>query len=184
MNVIFMKDGSSINIQANQEDLFIEIATKFLNKIGENDPNKLTFFFNNQILKYNTHKSLSEYGIFNNAIINVFSQNQNKNQNFFIQNPNYFSNPVNFGNAGSINYLNIVFVISGRKVTIQAKSDSKFCDLIKSFYTKSNINPNENPKFILNSQKVSPDDQKTLTQIGLHDNSAIDVFLEAQVVGA
>lgn len=185
MNVHFMKDGSTITIQAQQDDLFPEIANKYLNKIGQADPNKLIFFFNNQILKYAAAKSLSEYGIFNNSIINVFSQNQN--QNFFVQNPNYFSNPVNFGNfgnAGASNYLNILFIINGRKISIHGKSDSKFCDLVKSVYTKSNIDPNDKPKFILNSHQISPDEQKTLTQIGLRDNSSIEVFLQSQVVGA
>ena len=183
MNVHFMKDGSTITVQGQQDDFFVEIANKFLNKIGQNDPTKLNFFYNNQVLVYGNSKSLSDYGIRNNSIINVFSKNQNQN---FFGNPNFFPNQNfgNFGNAGGSQYLNILFVIGGRKVTIQAKSDSKFCDLIKSFYTKSNIDPNENPKFILNSQQISVDEQKTLTQVGLHDNSSIDVFLQAQVIGA
>ena len=184
ISVQFYKDGSPLTMQVNQDDNFAEVAFRYLQKLGLNDVGNLKFYFNNKPLGLFDGKSLNENGIYNNAVIQVTSgaPPQMNINNPLPQNPQGFGG--NFtGNMGS-GQMNIIFVISGRKIMVQGQPTTKFCELAQRFSTKADLKQNDVPKYILNSMQVAPNDQRTLSQLKLRDQGRIEVFLEQEVIGA
>ena len=184
INIQFVKDGSPLFIQANSNDLIAEVVMKYLQKIGMANEGNLKFFYNSKQLGLYDGKTLSDYQMYNNATIQVttgFPQPMNFVPQQNQPNINQF-NP-NFGNMGSA-HMNIIFVINGRKIMVQGQPTTKFCELAQRFSTKADLKQNDIPKYILNSMQVPPNDQRTLTQLKLRDQSRIEVFLEQEVIGA
>ena len=185
MNIQFYKDGFPLTMQVQQDDLLFEVASKYSVKIGLNGViDNLNFYFNNQPLYPNSGKSLSEYQIYNGAVINVFEKGK---QPFMPNIPN--PNPPNVqfpcSNPGTgPMQMNILFAIIGRNVLVQGTPDMKFCELATRFCTKANISPNDQPGFILNSVQLTQDDQRTLRELKLRDQSRIEVVLKKDVIGA
>ena len=183
MNIQLYKDGFAMTLQVQPDDFFFEVASKYSVKIGLNgDIDNLNFYFNNQQLHPNSGKSLSEYQIYNGAIINVFEKGK---QSFMPNNPkpNIPFNPSPNQGSGPMQ-MNILFAIIGRNVLVQGTPDMKFCELATRFCTKANISPNDQPGFILNSVQLTQDDQRTLRDLKLRDQSRIEVVLKKDVIGA
>lgn len=175
MNLQFIKDGFPITMQVKTDELFPEVVNRYLQKVGINDPNSVSFFFNTTKLKYNSFKDLNELGLYNNAVINVISGNAGNSGNT--------GNIGNNFNSGT-EYLNICFTILGRNVIVQGQSNMKFSDLVAKFLNKAVIKEADKPKFILNGLQVPPDSTQTLKQLNLHNMSKIDVFMEKDIIGA
>ena len=98
-------------------------------------------------------------------------------------NPN-MGNPANIGNVVNDNNINILFTLSGKFVTVQGELNMKFSEAIKKFFTKSGVTPEQQPIFILNSIRYFPDEEHTLSELNLHNQSKIEVVLQKDVVGA
>jgi len=88
----------------------------------------------------------------------------------------------NIENIGDDNNWNIIFQGNGKIINVQATKDLKFSDLATRFKNKAATN--EVPTFFLNSGKIEENDQRTLSQIGLHNNSKIEVVFQNSVIGA
>ena len=182
MNIQFYKDGFAMTLQVQPDDFFFEVAGKYSMKLGQGIDN-LNFYYNNQQLFPDSGKTLTEYQIYNGALINVFEKgkqpfmpNVPKPNNIpFNPSPNQGSGPMQ---------MNILFAIIGRNVLVQGTPDMKFCELATRFCTKANISPNDQPGFILNSVQLTQDDQRTLRDLKLRDQSRIEVVLKKDVIGA
>ena len=161
MNVTFDKNGQRINIQTTDDEIFPAIALKYCTKIGI-DAGLLEFFLNSKKLGLNSPKTLKELNINNGTVIRV----------------------VGKGNQNEIKYINVVFAVIGRSVMVQGQTNMKFSDLVKKFCTKADVKDTDQPIYILNSQKISPDDSRTLGELNLRDHARIEVTLSKDVIGA
>ena len=164
MNIKFNKEGNTITIQAQPEDLFAEVCFKYMQKLGINNVNNLSFFYNITNIPYDSFKSLSELGIPNGGVIKVQSGNNS--------------------GTNKIEYLNVFFIINGRSIMVQGQSDMKFSDLATKFITKAALKPEDQPKFIFNSVQIPPNSTQTLKQLSINNSTKIDVFMEQTVIGA
>ena len=179
MNIQFYKDGSPLSMQVQKDDLLFEVACRYSVKIGLNgELGNLNFYFNGQQIYPDCGKSLSEYQIYNGAIINVVE----KGKQPFVPKKEFM--PSNFNVYPSDNLMRILFAIIGRNVIVEGTPDMKFCELAAKFCTKANISPNEQPGFILNSVQLYLEDQRTLRELKLRDRSRIEVLLKKDVIGA
>ena len=70
IDIIFVKDGSSLTIKANSDDLFYEVVCKYLEKTGFDDHN-ISFYYNSKLLDPDNGKSIEENYIINKSIIQV-----------------------------------------------------------------------------------------------------------------
>ena len=77
---------------------------------------------------------------------------------------------------------NIIFQGNGKIINVQATKDLKFSELATRFKNKSATE--DVPTFFINSFKYEDNDQRTLSQIGLHNQSKIDVVFTNSVIGA
>ena len=183
MNIQLCKNGFPIQMQVNPDDLFFEVASKYAVKLGLNgDYQNLEFYYNNQKLVPDSGKSLSEYQMYNGSIINVFEKGKPQQPM-----PNPFPNPSPIfppNPAPGPIQMNILFAIIGRNVLVQGTPDMKFCELATRFCTKADINKTDQPGFILNSIQITPDDQRTLKDLKIRDQSRIEVVLKKDVIGA
>ena len=185
INVQFYKDGQPLIMQVNQDDIFPEIVLRYIQKLGLNDPSNLKFYFKSKQLSLNDPKTLVEHQIYNNAVIQVTSGALPQMNNFGNQSQQGLGGGFNAGNMGSGQMnMNIIFVINGRKIMVQGQPSTKFCELAQRFTTKADLKTTDVPKYILNSMQVPPNDQRTLSQLKLRDQSRIEVFLEQEVIGA
>ena len=269
MNIKFIKEGFPLTIQANSDETFADVCSKYMLKIGAEDGNNLSFFYNSTKIPYDSSQSLNDLGIENEGIINVLTGNSsnfgnqgnfsncgnfgnNANFNFgnFGNNQNFgnfgnFGNNVNFGNYGNfgnnanfgnynnnfgnnfgnfgnfgnnenfcnfgnfgnnanfgnfanygnqqfggnagnnaIEYLNVSFIVSSRIVNVQGQSDMQFCDLVKKFINKAALDPQDQPKYVINAVQIPPNSTQTLKALNIRNYSKVTVFLEKQIVGA
>ena len=161
MNVTFEKNGQRINIQTTDNVMFAEIAMKYCTKIGI-DAGQLEFFLNSKKLSLNSPKLLNELNINNGTVIKV----------------------VGNGNKNEVKYINVVFAVIGRSIILQGQTNQKFSDLAKKFCVKADVKDTDQPIFILNSQKIGPNDSRTLGELNLRDQSRIEVTLSKDVIGA
>jgi len=97
-------------------------------------------------------------------------------------------NPGMGGTAGKIENIgddinwNIIFQGNGKIINVQATKDLKFSDLATRFKNKAATD--EVPTFFLNSAKIEENDERTLSQIGLHNQSKIVFVFTNSVIGA
>ena len=77
---------------------------------------------------------------------------------------------------------NIIFQGNGKIINVQATKDLKFSELATRFKNKAATN--EVPTFFLNSFKIEENETRTLSQLGLHNQSKIDVVFQNSVIGA
>ena len=158
LTITFINGGVSINIQANQSDMLAEIVLKYIQKVGIKDIKDYTFLYNSNPINPNTFKSLGELRINNGAKIFVIGVQQK--------------------------FINICFAIIGRTINIQAERNMKFSDLATKFCTKAGVTAADQPKFLFNSMQMGIDDQRTLEQLSIRDNTRIEVVLLKDVIGA
>ena len=183
INVQFNKDGQSFFFQINPNAMFAEIALQFLTNFNIQDPN-YKFYFNGKKISLEDGKTVAENQINNGAIIEVTTGNPQITGNSPPQNQNQkvFTGPQNPPN----NQVNINFILSGgsRRIIVQGQLTSKFSEIVQSFKTKAALEPNAIPKFIYNSMQIVPNDERTLNELKLRDQSRIEVFIEGEVIGA
>ena len=60
----------------------------------------------------------------------------------------------------------------------------QFCDLVKKFIIKAALNPEDQPKYVLNAVQIPPNSTKTLKELNIRNFSKINVFLEKLIIGA
>ena len=189
LTIQFYKDGSSLMMQVASNDLFAEVVLRYTQKLGisEDELKKLKFFYNLKELGLNDGKSLYEHNISNNSIIQVISGN---NSNPFMNNinpqpliPNINPNFTNV-NVGGSNQINICFILNGKPINVQTQTNAKFCELAEKFVVKAALKEGDIPKFVSNAMQIAQNDERTLSQLNLHGNSTIQVFIENMIIGA
>ena len=188
MNVQFSKNGQSYMFQVDPNGMFAEVALQFLTNLNIQDPN-IKFYLNGKKLGLEDGKSFIENNIYNGAIIEVTTGNPQMTGNFPTQNQNQYQNkqafsgiPQNIPN----NQVNLNFILSGgsRRIIVQGQLTNKFEEIVQRFKTKAALEPNAIPKFIYNSMQIPPNEQRTLSELKLRDQSRIEVFIESEVIGA
>ncbi len=85
-------------------------------------------------------------------------------------------------NNGNENNMSIIFHSNGKTIIVQGSKELKFSELSKRFINKAATQ--EIPTFFLNSVKIDSDEQKTLNELNLHNQSQIEVVFTSQVIGA
>ena len=83
-----------------------------------------------------------------------------------------------------MSFLSLIFVLSGQRVTIQAKSDELFAEVALRYMQKVSLDKNDVPKFFFNSSELKLESAKTLSELKINANAIIDVVLSSTVVGA
>jgi len=190
MNIHFDKDGKKITIQAQPEEMFSEIVIKYLKKLGIYDLNPILYYYYNSKL-LNLFETINENQIMNNSIIFV---TENPNYFNYISRENFYNDnaPISFGNQSfpmnnmccaspnlNDNYgypLEITFTFVGRNINIQDFSNTKFCKLVDKFKTKANLTSGDMPIFFFNSQQIMENDQRTISELNIKNQSRIYVF--------
>ena len=79
--------------------------------------------------------------------------------------------------------LNVVFILNGQNIIMQAKSDEMFADLAYKYVQKVG-KAQENPKFFFNGRELVLTAAKTLDECKIINQSKIDVVLASLVIGA
>jgi len=171
IDIIFVKDGSTLTIKANSDDLFFEVVEKYLYKTGF-DYHNTSFYYNSKLLYPDSGKSIEEYNIINKSIIQVINKS-------IIQETNKSIIQV----TNVLLPLNIDFFFNGRTITLQGESKTKFCDLVNKFKIKALLQSYDQPKFIYKSCQISPKDQRTLKELKFGNFNSIDVFLQKDIIG-
>ena len=159
INIIFMKEGSSVNIQSSSNEMLAELIQKYCNIAGfnENDYQNHNFYYNSKKLFPTEFKSLQELNMSNGSLIKVV--------------------PTTF--------LNVFFIFQGKGIMIQGQSDMKFSELVTSFTNKLGVDwSQEEPTYLFNSRRMNPTDQKTLKELNILDQARIDVVLINYIKGA
>ena len=180
ITIHYYKDGITTTDTVNPNGMFAENALKYINFVGLNDPN-YKFYLNKKLISLEDGKSFNENHFYNNATIEVTA-----GQPTIENNPTQFVQPQfnpNFANAGN-SQINLHFMLSGRRILIQAQPNTKWCEIIEKFKNKAVLKPTDIPKFIFNSMQIVPDETKTVKDLNLRDQSKIEVFIESEVVGA
>ena len=119
LNIIFMKEGSSVNIQSSSNEMLAVLMKNYCVKVGlnENDNNKYKFYYGSKELYPGEFKSLQELNISNGSLIKVV--------------------PTNF--------LNVLFIYRGKGIMVQCQSNMKFSELATNFVAKLVLTcPNKN----------------------------------------
>ena len=76
LNILFKKSGQqNIFVQAKSDEMFIETATKFINKAGITEQESVKYLFNNEELKLTSPKTLAELRIKDGSQIDVVMTN-------------------------------------------------------------------------------------------------------------
>ena len=80
--------------------------------------------------------------------------------------------------------LSLIFILSGQRISIQAKSDELFAEVAYRYMQKAGLDPQTAPKFFFNSSELKLEAGKTLSDLKINPNANIDVVLSSLVVGA
>ena len=162
LNITFYYKGSPIQIQSTSNVRFCDLyKNKFIVKAG-NPQTPPTFYINNVNINSTETRTLRELNICNQAIIQVSDNGTGNN---------------------SSGFLNIIFNCQGKTFTIQSTQDTKMCDLSVSFCNKSGF-VGQIPTFIVNSRKIDSTEKKTLRELGIVNQSKIEVVFTSEVIGA
>jgi len=162
LNITFTYKGSPIQIQSTSNVRFCDLYTnKFIVKAG-NPQTPPSFYINNEKIDSTETKTLRELNICNQAIIQASDEGKDNNSGGFI---------------------NIIFNCPRKKFTIQSTQDTKMCDLSASFCNKAGF-VGQDLTYIVNSRKIDSTEKKTLRELGIVNQSKIEVVLTAEVIGA
>jgi hypothetical protein len=136
----------------------------------------------NSIIKVKTEKPLDykpeqDTGSFHILPNNFQDMGMNMNMN-----PNmYFGNMSmnqNMNNFGFMNMIQIVFNYSGNKTTLQANINTPFSELSRRFCSLAGIT-NKYPSYFLGSRQILSNDNQTLSELHIQNNSEISVLLSS-----
>ena len=76
INILLIKDGEPINMQAKNDMMFAELAFKYFEKYNINqDIEKQKFIYNSIEVIPDTYKTLDELNIYNGSRIEVIGEN-------------------------------------------------------------------------------------------------------------
>ena len=81
-------------------------------------------------------------------------------------------------------FLNIVFLLNGQRIMIQAKSDELFAEVALRYMQKAGLTDQNAPKFFFNSAELKLEAAKTLADYRINQQATIDVVLSSLVIGA
>ena len=84
----------------------------------------------------------------------------------------------------SAQFLNIIFILNGQRVMIQAKSDELFAEVALRYMQKAGLNLQQAPKFFYNSMELKLEAAKSLEEYHIGNQANIDVVLSSLVIGA
>ena len=71
LNIFFTLNSQNILVQAKGDELFAEVANKYITKLNPKEGETFKFFFNSQELKPEAAKNLNEYNIKDRSKIDV-----------------------------------------------------------------------------------------------------------------
>jgi hypothetical protein len=190
-----------VRVPGEENMMFAELNYNFSEIVGLKEEHKASFEFNSQPIKPDSLRKLKEIGIKDNSIIKVKTEKpldykpeqdtgsfhipQNNFQDMGMNmnmNPNmYFGNMSmnqNMNNFGFMNMIQIVFNYSGNKTTLQANINTPFSDLSKRFCSLAGIT-NKYPSYFLGSRQILSNDNQTLSELYIQNNSEISVLLSS-----
>lgn len=190
-----------VGVPGNENMMFVELNYNFSEIVGLKEEHKASFEFNSLPIKPNSMRKLKEIGIKDNSIIKVKTEKpldykpeqdtgsfhipQNNFQDMGMNmnmNPNmYFGNMSmnqNMNNFGFMNMIQIVFNYSGNKTTLQANINTPFSELSRRFCSLAGIT-NKYPSYFLGSRQILSNDNQTLSELYIHNNSEISVLLSS-----
>jgi len=159
-------------------------SSKKLKNIGIED---------NSIIKVKTEKPLDKpaddmgsFYIPQNNFPNM-GMNMNMNPNMYFGNMSMNPNMNNFGNMfmnpnmnnfGFMNMIQIVFNYNGNKAILLENIYTPFSDLSRRFCSQAGI-INKYPTYFIGSRKILSNDNQTLSELHIHNNSEISVLLSS-----
>ena len=82
-----------------------------------------------------------------------------------------------------MSFVNVLFILNGKSINMQAKSDDLFADVALRYMQKMGI-AQESPKFFFNGRELSVNSAKSLDEYKINNQSKIDVVLSSLVIGA
>ena len=190
-----------VGVPGNENMMFVELNYNFSEIVGLKEEHKASFEFNSLPIKPNSMRKLKEIGIKDNSIIKVKTEKpldykpkqdtgsfhipQNNFQDMGMNmnmNPNmYFGNMSmnqNMNNFGFMNMIQIVFNYSGNKTTLQANINTPFSELSRRFCSLAGIT-NKYPSYFLGSRQILSNDNQTLSELYIQNNSEITVLLSS-----
>lgn len=150
--ITFRLNGNfSFNMPVNKDMEFCEVIENFFKCHPMLIRNGTSFIYNScKLEQYSTIK-LNELGIKQNSKIDVITPKMNEK-------------------------IQIVF---NYKNVLQANKDTVFSDLSKRFCSQAGI-LNKVPIYYLGSKKIDPNDNQTLSQLNIYNNSEISVLLPSE----
>ena len=156
INIIFLFENRGIALQANLDELFAEVAFRYLKKINSNKED-FKFFFNSMELKPESGKTLGEYNLRDMSKIEVIS----------ISHYNYKEED----DVGSIIIITFKKKENSIKIQMQTYSKKIFGNLVKRFIGLTQYN--KKIHFYFNNSELI-DYNKTLSDYKIKDNSTIE----------
>ena len=164
LNITFYYKGAPIQIQSTSNVRFCDLyKNKFIVKAG-NPQKPPSFYLNNNRIDSTETKTLGELNISNNAMIQAADDGKSNSND----------------NSG---FLNIIFNCQGKTISVQATSNTRMCDLAKSFCNKGGY-VNKDPTFIINSKRIESTETKTLKELNIINQAKIEVIFSSEVIGA
>ena len=161
INVLFVGDNEIfINLQLTTDTKFSEAVKKYQIKAGMNLTEKKLFFNSKEISK-DCDETLAELGIENMSKIEVKS--------------------LNVSNCSDV--IHVFFRCQGEQKIFQLRKNMKFSEVTSIIADDMDYDEyNGKLKYIFNSQNI--DFKKTLDEIGIKNNSRIDVIIPFNLSGA
>jgi len=92
---------------------------------------------------------------------------------------NFMGGINNFMGGMNEEIICIKFNYSGSSIPIQAKKNVSFSNIYQKFCMKAGIRNNEFPTYFLGSRKINSNDNQTLSELHIHNNSEISVLLSS-----
>jgi hypothetical protein len=169
-----------------EDMMFCEVVKNFFRQVPLKEENEAKFFLNSNEIKSDSARNLKELGVTNMSIIEVktktpinipFSQNSMGMNSF---QPMGYMGMNNFMGGMNEEVINIKFNYSGSSIPIQAKKNEAFSNISQKFCMKAGIRNNEFPTYFLGSRKIDSNDNQTLSQLYIHNNSEISVLLSSE----
>ena len=157
INIIFLFENRGIALQANLDELFAEVAFRYLKKTNSNKED-FKFIFNSIELKPESGKTLGEYNLRDMSRIQVISMSH--------------YNYKEEDDVGSIIIITFKKKENSIKIQMQTYSKKIFGNLVKRFINLTQYNKKFH--FYFNNSELI-DYNKTLSDYEIKDNSIIEV---------
>ena len=160
INIIFQFENREVALPANLDELFAEVAFRYLKKINSNKED-FKFFFNSMELKPESGKTLGEYNLRDMSKIEVIS----------ISHYNYKEED----DVGSIIIITFKKKENSIKIQMQTYSKKIFGNLVKRFIVLTQYNKKFH--FYFNNSELI-DYNKTLSDYKIKDNSIFILIIQ------